>query len=67
MPLLTEGLSSFDDKYRLIVGKRINDFLPNEELERSILTQKGMALALPEKNLPSKKALEWHRTHLFQS
>ncbi|MGJ8726270.1 MAG: HNH endonuclease [Roseibacillus sp.] len=61
------GLISFDDDYRLLIGSRISDFLPNEELEKTLTSREGQPLTLPEKNLPSQEALQWHRRHLFVS
>lgn len=61
------GLISFDDDYRLLLGSRLEASLPNEELEKTFLSRKGNLLCLPEKNLPSREALEWHRSHLFVS
>ncbi|MDQ8189127.1 HNH endonuclease [Roseibacillus persicicus] len=61
------GLISFDDHYRLLVASRIAKQLPNEELETIFLSRVGKPLALPEKNLPSYEALEWHRLNLFVS
>ena len=61
------GLISFDDDYRLLIGSRISEFLPNEELERTLISRKGQPLTLPEKNFPSQEALQWHRGYLFVS
>ena len=59
------GLITFDDDYRLLISARLEAFLPDEELERTFVGRKNRQLVLPEKNLPSRTALEWHRTHLF--
>lgn len=61
------GLISFDDDYRLLIGSRISEFLPNEELEKTLTSREGQPLTLPEKNLPSQEALQWYREHLFVS
>lgn len=61
------GLISFDDDYRLLIGSRISELLPNEELEKAFISREGNTLSLPEKNLPSQEALEWHRLNLFVS
>ena len=59
------GLISFDEDYRLLIGSRLEEFLPNEELEETFLSRKDRALVLPEKNIPSQDALEWQRRYLF--
>lgn len=61
------GLISFDEQYRLVLGSRLAECLPNEELEKVFLSRVGQCLTLPEKNLPSQAALEWHRSHLLVS
>ena len=59
------GLISFNEDYCLLVSSRLDGFLPNQELADTFLSRKGKALELPEKNLPSQDALDWHRRHLF--
>ena len=61
------GLITFDENYQLLIGSRISEFLPDEELERTFQSREGKTIVLPEKNLPSQEALEWHRSHLFVS
>ncbi len=61
------GLISFDEDYRLMIGCRIAEFLPNEELAATFFSHQSKSLELPEKNLPSQDALKWHRQHLFVS
>ena len=60
------GLITFDENYQLLIGSRISEFLPDEELERTFQSREGKTIVLPEKNLPSQEALEWHRNHLFR-
>jgi len=61
------GLISLDDDYRLLLGSKIESFLPNRELEDLFLTRRGQQIILPEKNLPSLEALKWHRGHLLRA
>ncbi|MDB4659168.1 HNH endonuclease [Akkermansiaceae bacterium] len=58
------GLISLDDDYRLLLAPKIESFLPNRELEDLFLTRQGQQITLPEKNLPSKEALTWHRSRI---
>ncbi|MDB4286734.1 HNH endonuclease [Akkermansiaceae bacterium] len=57
-------LISLDDDYRLLLAPKIESFLPNRELEDLFLTRQGQQITLPEKNLPSKEALTWHRSRI---
>ncbi|MBK1834391.1 HNH endonuclease [Roseibacillus ishigakijimensis] len=61
------GLISFDENYRLLIGARLHQFAECEDVHRAFLDRAGSPLSLPEKNLPSQEALDWHRRHLFRS
>ena len=52
---------AFDDNYHLFLSSRLDDYLPNPELESIFLAAAGRSLTLPEKNLPDPEHLAWHR------
>ena len=55
---------SFDEDLRLIVSQHLKTAKPNTELTRAFLQKEGTPLTLPEKNLPDKTCLAWHREKL---
>lgn len=55
------GLISFDEDLRLILSPRLENYLPNPELEATFLSARGRRLILPEKNFPDTVCLAWHR------
>ncbi|MFK5923391.1 MAG: HNH endonuclease [Verrucomicrobiota bacterium] len=62
-----QGLITIDGDYRLVLGRALRDILPQQEIERSFAAFEGGVIRLPEKNLPSLAALEWHREHIFEN
>lgn len=54
-------LISFDDDYRMIVGKEIKDYYTNEVTREYFEKFEGKQILLPRMYLPSKKLLEKHR------
>lgn len=55
------GLISLDDDSRLLLSDALEVYLPNSELERTFMQFRGQAILLPEKNLPERRLVEWHR------
>ncbi len=49
---------------RLIVSQHLKTAKSNTELTRAFLQKEGTPLTLPEKNLPEKTCLAWHREKL---
>lgn len=60
------GLITFDDEYRLMVGPYIREHLPNEALERDFLVYEGKQLRLPDKFLPDSSFIRRHREEFFK-
>lgn len=54
-------LISFDEDYRMIVGKEIKDYYTNEVTREYFEKFEGKQILLPRMYLPSKKLLEKHR------
>lgn len=54
-------LISFDEKYRMIVSKEIQEYYTNEITRDYFDKFKGVQIILPEKFLPSQKLLARHR------
>ncbi|WP_084675369.1 HNH endonuclease [Methylomicrobium agile] len=61
------GLITFDEEYRLVLGKRIKEFMTVEALRFNFLSYEGKQLTLPEKFLPDKQSLARHREAIFCS
>jgi len=60
------GLICISDEFKIQLSGKIEAFLPNEELTQMFLKFEGCELKLPDKNLPDKHLLEWHRTNIFR-
>jgi predicted restriction endonuclease len=60
-----KGFICFDEKYRLVLSKRLREYLPNESLNVNFIVYEGKELRLPEKFFPGKSFLEYHRKHIF--
>lgn len=54
-------LISFDDDYRMIVGKEIKDYYTADVTKQYFEKYEGRQITLPSQYLPSKKLLERHR------
>lgn len=60
-----QGLITFDESRRLVLSKRLRDYLPNEAIRVNFSTYEGSALRLPEKFFPEERFLAHHREHTF--
>jgi putative restriction endonuclease len=60
-----KGLICFDEEHRLVISKRIKDYLPNNSLNINFIAYEGQALRLPEKFFPDKGFLQYHRDNIF--
>lgn len=60
-----QGFITFDDDYRLVLSKRIKDYLLNESLRLNFSCYEGRPLRLPEKFFPAETYLSYHREHIF--
>lgn len=57
-------LISFDDDYRMIVGKEIRDYYTNDVVKKYFYDFEGKQITLPKLFLPSQKLLERHREQM---
>lgn len=55
------GLISFDEDLCLMLSPRLENYLPNSEIESLFFSARGRKLTLPEKNIPDPYCLAWHR------
>lgn len=56
-----QHLISFDEEYRMIVGKEIRDHFSNETTRKYFEKFEGKRIALPSKFLPNQTLLQSHR------
>lgn len=54
-------LITFDDDFRLVLGKSIRDRVPTETLKHHFLNKEGQRLEMPARLHPLKEYLEHHR------
>jgi hypothetical protein len=59
------GLITLDDQWRLVLSKRLRDYLPNETLEENFKAYEGKAIQLPEKFQPDGEFMRRHREEVF--
>ncbi len=60
-----QGLITFDENYRLVLSRYLQEFLPEETLERNFVAYEGNQLRLPEKFQPESEFLRFHREEIF--
>lgn len=60
-----QGLITFDESYRLVLSPYLENFLPDETLERNFVAYCGKPMRLPEKFQPNADFLRYHREELF--
>lgn len=60
-----KGLITFDENYKLVLSRYLQEFLPEETLERNFVTYAGNQLRLPEKFQPESDFLRFHREEIF--
>lgn len=60
-----QGLITLDGQYRLVLSKRLRDYIPNPAIERDFLSFEGKPIALPEKFPPDPSFLDSHRRNIF--
>lgn len=59
------GLITFDEQYRLVLSKRIKEYMTSESIRLNFAVYEGEPLALPEKFYPDTMFLSYHRAHIF--
>jgi putative restriction endonuclease len=60
-----QGLIAFDDDYRLLLSKRLRDYLTSQAIRDNFAPYEGKALDLPEKFCPDRRFLAEHREAIF--
>jgi len=59
------GLITVDASLRLVLSKRLRDYLPNEAIRVNFSSYEASALRLPEKFFPEERFLAHHRERIF--
>ena len=59
-----QHLISFDEQYRLIVGKEISEHFSSDVVQNYFIKKEGKKMILPSKYLPSQSFLQTHRESL---
>ncbi len=59
------GFITIDEKNRVVVGKCLREYLPNEAVQRRIIAYEGNTITLPQKFHPSATCMEIHRQDVF--
>jgi putative restriction endonuclease len=60
------GLMTVDEDNRVVLSKYLQEFLPNDALQREFVAFEGMPIRLPEKFLPNPEFLRFHRESWFR-
>lgn len=61
------GLITLDEKFRVVLSKRLRGYFPQPALEQSFVPFEGKAIRLPEKLAePDAEFLSFHRDEVFQ-
>jgi hypothetical protein len=60
-----QGLITFDENQKLVLSRYLQEFLPEETLERNFVAYVGNELRLPEKFEPESDFLRFHREEIF--
>jgi len=60
------GLITFDEDFRLVIGPRLKNYLPNEALENNFLPYEGKSIQMPDKFLPEGEFMRRHREEVFR-
>jgi len=60
-----QGLITFDENQKLVLSRYLQEFLPEETLERNFVAYAGNPLRLPEKFQPESDFLRFHREEIF--
>jgi hypothetical protein len=61
-------LITLDEDKRVVIGRNLKEFLPQESLQQNFIAYEGQKISLPEKLAePDEASLEYHRYHNFRS
>lgn len=61
------GLLTFDEQYRLVLSKKIKDYMTAESVRHNFVIHEGAQIKLPEKFYPDKTFLSHHRECIFNA
>lgn len=60
------GLITLDEKYRVVLSKRLSDYLPQRSLEENFVAFAGKSIRMPDKLArPDSHFLKYHRDTVF--
>ena len=59
------GLITFDENYKLVLSRHLEEFLPEQTLEYNFVAYSGKQLCFPEKLHPESLFLQFHRENIF--
>lgn len=59
------GLITLDEDLRLVLSRRLRDYLPSESIERGFVAYEGKVIELPDKFRPEGEFLARHRERVF--
>ena len=59
------GLITFDENYKLVLSRHLEEFLPEETLECNFVAYSGRQLHFPERFYPESNFLRFHRENIF--
>jgi hypothetical protein len=60
------GLITLDEDWRLVLSRRLRDYLPSEAVERGFVAYEGRVIELPEKFRPEGEFMRGHRERVFE-
>ncbi len=60
-----KGLITFDQENRLVLSKKIREYLPLAAMKDNFAVYEGTAIALPERFMPNPQYLATHRESIF--
>jgi predicted restriction endonuclease len=59
------GFFTLDEDYRVLIGRTIQQLLPNSALQSGFKAHEGQKISLPDKFIPKQAFLELHRNTYF--
>jgi predicted restriction endonuclease len=60
-----KGLITINDDYKLLISKALNKLANEPAIQRGFLAYQDSQIILPDRFLPDKKFLEFHRNSIF--
>jgi predicted restriction endonuclease len=59
------GLFTLDDDYKVVIGQKIRQYLPNSAVHSGFKIYEGQSISLPDKFIPKQELLAIHRDKYF--